>query len=216
MTRKKGYSSGFSLIETMVCLVVASLVLVATYQFFVVHHQSYKGQSERLVIQDNVRDAMDFVSRSMKEAVAFPGAVGGTDSLTFSVREDFGRSSGTNTGTTLNDTAQSWTADQWTNHRVVITNGSGKNEVRTIDSNTSNQLTVSSAWSITPDETSEYKIISDRQFSRSGTALQYQNTTTGANAVLADNITSFSASRNVSQVTITMTGQTDRVIDVRN
>lgn len=73
-------------------------------------------------------------------------------------RNNDGTSSGGNGATTLNDTAQSWLADEWAERPVEITSGMGSGQVRTILSNTATQLTVDSNWSTTPNSTSEYEI----------------------------------------------------------
>lgn len=67
-------------------------------------------------------------------------------------------STGTNTSTTLNNTAKTWTVNQWCNFQVRITTGTGKGQIRTISTNTSTALTVSTAWTATPDATSVYAI----------------------------------------------------------
>jgi RHS repeat-associated protein len=64
-----------------------------------------------------------------------------------------------NTSTTLNDTTQSWTANQWANRVVEILSGTGAGQTRTIVSNTATQLVVSPAWTTTPDATSMYAIV---------------------------------------------------------
>jgi hypothetical protein len=69
-----------------------------------------------------------------------------------------GSSSGSNTSTTLNDTTQSWTTDEWSGKCVIITGGTGSGQFRSISSNTSTALTISDAWVTTPDATSEYII----------------------------------------------------------
>lgn len=69
-----------------------------------------------------------------------------------------GQSTGSNTSTTLNNSAKSWTVNQWTNAQVRITSGLGAGQVRTIASNTATALTVSVAWTTTPDSTSNYSI----------------------------------------------------------
>jgi hypothetical protein len=69
-----------------------------------------------------------------------------------------GTSSGTNTSTTLNNTGKTWTANQWTNYQIRITSGTGKGQIRTIASNTATAVTVSAAWTVTPDATSVYDI----------------------------------------------------------
>lgn len=65
---------------------------------------------------------------------------------------------GTQSSTTLQDTAKTWTTNQWANYDVVITGGTGNGQRRKISSNTSNTLTVTPAWTSTPDSTTDYEI----------------------------------------------------------
>ena len=61
---------------------------------------------------------------------------------------------------TLVDTSQTWTTNQWANYNAVVTGGTGVGDVCSIISNTATTLTcglVSSGW-VTPDATSTYKI----------------------------------------------------------
>lgn len=60
--------------------------------------------------------------------------------------------------TTLTNSAKSWGTNMWANYQVRITAGTGKGQIRTISSNTGTVLTVSSAWTVTPDATSVYSI----------------------------------------------------------
>ena len=71
-----------------------------------------------------------------------------------------GTSSGSNSGTTLNNLAAVWPtgAQGLTNFTVRITGGTGVGQTRVISSNTSTQLTVP-AWSVIPDNTSRYEVI---------------------------------------------------------
>lgn len=84
------------------------------------------------------------------------GQLIGTGSVTGSF--DVGISSGVNTSTTLNDTTKAWQVNAWTNAQVRITGGTGKGQFRVIASNTSTAITVSSAWTVTPDATSVYAV----------------------------------------------------------
>jgi hypothetical protein len=70
-----------------------------------------------------------------------------------------GTSSGSNSSTTLNDTAQSWTINAFDGYEVLITSGTGSGQNRAITANTGTQLTVSPAWTTTPDGTSVYSIL---------------------------------------------------------
>jgi hypothetical protein len=69
-----------------------------------------------------------------------------------------GTSTGTNTSTTLNNTGKAWTTNQWTNMQIRITGGTGNGQIRTIASNTATAITVSAAWTTTPDATSTYAL----------------------------------------------------------
>ena len=59
---------------------------------------------------------------------------------------------------TISNSAKSWATNQWSNHQIRITGGTGAGQIRTISSNTGTQITVGSAWTTTPDSTSDYSI----------------------------------------------------------
>ena len=72
---------------------------------------------------------------------------------------DTGTSTGSNTGTTLNDTGAAWASSAFVNGAVQITAGTGQGQVRTIRTNTGTVLTLNEPWTSTiPDATSEYAI----------------------------------------------------------
>lgn len=63
------------------------------------------------------------------------------------------------TTTTLTCTGKTWSVNQWCNYQVRITGGTGVGQApRNIASNTATQLTVSTAWTITPDTSSTFAI----------------------------------------------------------
>lgn len=68
------------------------------------------------------------------------------------------------TSTTLVNNAKTWTTNQWTNYQVHIVSGTGAGQVRTIASNTGTTLTVSAAWTTTPDSSSQYHIEGNDDF----------------------------------------------------
>ena len=68
------------------------------------------------------------------------------------------------TTNTLSNSARNWTVNQWANSQVRITAGTGAGQIRTISSNTSTQVTVSTNWTVTPDTTSEYSIEGNDDF----------------------------------------------------
>lgn len=75
-----------------------------------------------------------------------------------------GTSTGSNTTTTLANTGKTWTVNQWANSQVRITGGTGIGQTRTISSNTATALTVSVAWTTTPDATSTYEITANEDY----------------------------------------------------
>jgi hypothetical protein len=74
---------------------------------------------------------------------------------------DAGKSSGTNTYNTFNDSSKSWTTDRWKNYAVRILYGTGAGQTRAISTNSSTALTVYRPWNILPDSTSVYAIQGD-------------------------------------------------------
>lgn len=71
---------------------------------------------------------------------------------------DTGTSTGSNTTTTLNCIGKAWAANAFANAQVRITEGTGAGQIRTVASNTATALSVSAAWTVTPDATSVFSV----------------------------------------------------------
>lgn len=70
-------------------------------------------------------------------------------------------SSGTATAggsSTLTDAGKSWTTNALANRYVIIIHGTGVGQWRLIASNTATQITVSTPWTVEPDNTSQYVV----------------------------------------------------------
>jgi len=64
-------------------------------------------------------------------------------------------------GTSLTDSTQAWTVNEYVGDFLAITGGTGENQVRRITSNTATALTVAT-WTVNPDNTSTYAIYEGR------------------------------------------------------
>jgi len=75
------------------------------------------------------------------------------------------------TTTTLEDTEQTWTVDELAGLTLKLITGKGKSnrQYRTIASNTADTITVSPAFSVTPDTTTEYVILGGTKWIEVGT-----------------------------------------------
>lgn len=72
-----------------------------------------------------------------------------------------GSSAVTATSRTFQDTSLNLTPDRYSNHRLLITEGTGRGQDRRIVSHSNNNFTVARNWDITPDNTSKYQIWAD-------------------------------------------------------
>ena len=59
----------------------------------------------------------------------------------------------------LQDASKNWPKDLWKDKRVRISDGSGKDEINVIQSNTNDTLVFAQAWQKRPDKSSKYDII---------------------------------------------------------
>jgi prepilin-type N-terminal cleavage/methylation domain-containing protein len=218
--KRRGSQKGFSLIELLLSLALVSLIAVGTAYFLKGQQGSFKGQKERLAMQENARAALEFVTTYLKGTVpssvasSTPSGAACNNAITFVLREDFGKvtSGGSNT---ITDTSKNWTVNQWQNSKVRITGGTGNNQELTISVNTATQLTTSTNWTTNPNTTSTYEIRSENEFLRSGNNLQFRRNAVSP-ATLAENVTCFTVTRYPTgttppdkfDVTITMTTPT--------
>lgn len=160
---------GFTLVELLVVLALVMLISVialpSVARIFdsgadAMAHNQISAQLEvaRVYALENSKPAGIHVQ--LADPVTHPD-LEGVQYVTVIVRDE-NIDSGTATAgaaTTLTDTAKTWTPGDMDDYIVEITAGTGTGQSRTIQSNTSTQLTVTAAWTPPlPDATSQYAI----------------------------------------------------------
>lgn len=80
-----------------------------------------------------------------------------TISGTWPVSDAGGANSGT--ATTITDLTKTWTVNAFTGFTIEIIGGTGAGQSRVVASNTATDITVTSAWTTIPDNTSSYQVL---------------------------------------------------------
>jgi prepilin-type N-terminal cleavage/methylation domain-containing protein len=209
---------GFTVNELLVAVAIFSVVLAQAYNAFLSSSRRLMLQNELVEMQTDARAAMNFMVQELRLAFGTPiitTTVTTNDTITFDRLEDAGYSSGGNTTTTLHDTRKTWSASSFTTtYTVRIMSGTGAGQARSINVNTSTQLTVSSAWETPPDSSSFYVITRKKAFTRTSTSDNVLRYTAGGsvNQPLANLITSHTFSQpDANTISITLTAQTKNV-----
>jgi prepilin-type N-terminal cleavage/methylation domain-containing protein len=209
---------GFTVNELLVAVAIFSVVLAEAYNAFLSSSRRLILQNELVEMQTDARAAMNFMVQELRLTFGTPiitTTVTTNDTITFDRLEDAGYSSGGNTTTTLHDTRKTWSASSFTtSYTVRIISGTGAGQARSINVNTSTQLTVSSAWETPPDSSSFYVITRKKAFTRTSTSDNVLRYTAGGsvNQPLANLITSHTFSQpDANTISITLTAQTKNV-----
>src|SRR2546428_4510951 len=209
---------GFTVTELLVAMAIFSVVLAEAYSAFLSSSQRLVRQNELVEMQTDARAAMNFMVQELRLVFGTPiitTTVTTNDTIIFDRLEDAGYSSRGNTITTLHDTRKTWSASSFiTSYTVRIISGTGAGQARSISANSSNQLTVSSAWATPPDSSSFYVITRKKAFTRTSTSDNVLRYTAGGsvNQPLANLITSHTFSQpDANMISITLTAQTRNV-----
>jgi hypothetical protein len=120
--------------------------------------QAYLGSSSTFKI------GVPLLSTSI---LGLAASINNTDAKGFGLQVS-ATSTGPNTNTTLQDTAKTWTANQWAGKVLITTSGAAAGQITKIISNTATVLTVN-AMQFTPDATGTYVICDEgyRVFNKS-------------------------------------------------
>lgn len=204
-------NKGFTLLELLAAFAISIIVLLGMYTIYLTNHRSYIFQHEIADMELNARASSELLVRELRNAVVIDSNSTITN-LTFytdSSDSEIGISSGSNTSNTLNDVVKLWTNNEWQGMDVAIASGTGTGQVRSIISNTSDQLIVSPAWSNNPDDTSVYHIdVIEKSFSwSSGDNILRYSSDSNASAFSTD-ITNFALNQSANKIDIQITTQT--------
>lgn len=112
-----------------------------------------QGFQQGITYWGNFANATLFSSWTNMRKFLRPGNRGTATSLTLFAGQVSSASYGT-----LQDTAQTWTVNQWTNRKVYLGGGLGASISAVIASNTVNQLTIVGSFSVIPNYTTAYHI----------------------------------------------------------
>ena len=69
-----------------------------------------------------------------------------------------GTAESSGSSTTITDDEKNWGVNEYQDCIIYITGGTGLGQIRLIESNTSDTITISRAWAVDPDNTSVYKL----------------------------------------------------------
>jgi prepilin-type N-terminal cleavage/methylation domain-containing protein len=217
--------NGFTLVELLIAMAVVGIILTGIYDLVISSSRFYLAQNAIVEMQADGRAAMDFMARELRTTFGTPVVstiVSADDTISFDQVEETGYSSGGNSATTLNDTKKTWPSNVFAKStsaaykvRIIAGTGAGPLE-HTIEQHTANQLTVSPAWTSTPDSSSFYVITMRKRFTRtSDNILRYRIGDAGINNPLAENITSLRFTPADPNITIELTARTRGIDPVK-
>ncbi|WP_417913954.1 prepilin-type N-terminal cleavage/methylation domain-containing protein [Candidatus Electronema sp. JM] len=85
MNKKILASSGFTLVEIMISLVLSSFVIAGVYGVYSIQQRSYKTQGQVADLQQQLRSALDFITRDIRMVGYNPGGVCSVNPTTYGI-----------------------------------------------------------------------------------------------------------------------------------
>lgn len=123
---------------------------------------------EETVVSANIDAAEEFVDR-----LTF---------TTYHALQDSGTAE-SSTSSTLTDDDKSWTSNAYADMQIWIYSGTGAGQIRKIESNDSDTITVTTDWTTNPDDTSKYRVV----YSASDPLVSESVDGTGSSTLMLDN-----------------------------
>ena len=121
------------------------------------------GESIRGGTPAYINSVVDPQNRDIVEDIGIPNlpfaTVGDIKDVSLIRVNDYASGFASDGGTdTLEDDDSPWISHEWQNAVIVLVSGKGAGQIRFIDDNTTDEITVTEDWDIIPDATSEYVI----------------------------------------------------------
>lgn len=190
---------GYSLLEVLISAGLGVIVLAGAFDVYISSTKSIMGQANIVQMQADTKAAMDNMVAELRMAytgnTTLAAAITASNTITFyRVQESGYATSGTTA--TLTDTGKSWTVNKFAStsagtYYLWIKTGAGSGQVSpaTIQSNTSNTLTLASALATAPGTDSLYFIVQQKTFTLLGDMTVRSLITGGKYHLLAQNVT---------------------------
>ncbi len=211
--------AAFSLTEMMVALALGGFLITGMFETYSSSANGALAQTDMVQMQNEARGAINIMVRDLQQSYGSPtisSALAPNDSISYSRLEDSGYSSGGNNASSLTDTRKSWRANAFAPspagaYVVQIVSGTGAGQTQPLSGNTAFTLSLSSAWSTTPDATSQYVVLSSRVLTRTTDNMLRSSAGGRMPAILAANVTSISFALSApNTISVALTARTAR------
>jgi len=192
--------NGYSILEVLISAILGVIVLAGAFDVYISSTKSLMGQGNIVQMQADTKAVMDSMVAELRMAytgsTTLASAIVASNTITFYRTKDSGFATG-GTTTTLTDTSKAWTVNQFQStatgtYFLWIKTGAGSPQLSpaTIQSNTSNTLTLTPALGTAPNATSLYFIVRQKTFTWDAATMTVQyRLTGGTNHLLAQNVT---------------------------
>lgn len=210
----KQNKNGFSLIELIIGMSITCIILTSIYILYFASHNHYLLQEAIVDMHNNARITMEFITRELKNALSIdPNSFSSSNIIFYSNNHNniTGISTGGNGSNTLKDINKSWNVNEWGNKYITITGGTGIGQVKKINSNTANELILTSNWDIMPDNSSIYQLdVVRKRFKRTNDNILRYSKGGSTNQPFADNISDlvFTKNSTAKKIDIKLTART--------
>ena len=198
---------GYSILEVLISAALGVIVLAGAFDVYISSTKSIMGQANIVQMQADTKAAMDNMVAELRMAytgsTTLAAAIVASNTITFYRTVESGYAT-SGTTTTLTSTGKSWATNKFAStsagtYFLFIKTGGGSGQVSpaTIQSNTSNTLTVTPALATAPGTDSLFFIVRQKTFTLLGD-MTVRSLITGGNKyhLLAKNVTELSFSVN--------------------